>query len=188
MNTIHQNEPFAPVNKIQIAKALSKLYITRASFSILWVILVAALSSKSFTASFILLLIYPLWDVIGTIADIRINKGNSVLPQYINLLISAIATIAVALALKAGVPTALIVFGVWAIITGFIQLILGLRRRVLGGQWPMIISGGQSIIGGTSFILLANNPTMGLTSLAGYAGFGAFYYLLAAWRLSKVKA
>ena len=49
----------------------------------------------------------------------------------------------------------------------------------------MIISGGQSIIGGTSFILLAHDPTKGITSLAGYAAFGAFYYLLAAYRLGK---
>jgi uncharacterized membrane protein HdeD (DUF308 family) len=67
-----------------------------------------------------------------------------------------------------------------------IQLILGLRRKkFLDGQWPMIISGGQSVIAGISFILLAHDPTKGITSLAGYAAFGAFYYLLAAFRLSK---
>lgn len=70
--------------------------------------------------------------------------------------------------------------------TGLIQLILGLRRRrSLGGQWPMIISGGQSMIGGTSFILLAHHPGQGISGLVGYAAFGAFYYLLAAFRLSR---
>ena len=49
----------------------------------------------------------------------------------------------------------------------------------------MIISGGQSMIGGTSFIILAHDPKMGIASLAGYAAFGAFYYLLSAFRLSK---
>ncbi len=52
----------------------------------------------------------------------------------------------------------------------------------------MIISGGQSMIGGTSFIVLAHDPTMGITSLAGYAAFGALYYLIAAIRLSKNSA
>jgi uncharacterized membrane protein HdeD (DUF308 family) len=80
----------------------------------------------------------------------------------------------------------LIVFGVWAILSGLIQLVLGLRRRKsLGAQWPMIISGGQSMIGGTWFIILAHAPTMGIASLAGYAAFGAFYYLLTAFRLNK---
>lgn len=143
MNTNNPTVQSVTANKVQTAQALRKLYFIRASFSILWVILVATFSKSSFTACFILLLIYPLWDVVGTLADIRINKGDTVLPQYINLFISAITSIAVAVALKAGVPQALVVFGIWAILTGFIQLVLGIRRRrILGGQWPMMISGG----------------------------------------------
>ena len=135
----------------------------------------------------VLLIIYPGWDVVGTFLDIRANHSSpSKTPQYVNAVISSITTIAVGIALQKGVPEALIVFGTWAIGTGLIQLILGLRRRkFLGGQWPMIISGAQSIIGGTSFIILAHDPTKGITSLAGYAAFGAFYYLLAAFSLSK---
>jgi uncharacterized membrane protein HdeD (DUF308 family) len=135
----------------------------------------------------VLLIIYPAWDVVGTFLDIRANRNSpSKTPQYVNAVISGITTVAVGIALQKGVPEALIVFGAWAIGTGLIQLILGLRRRkFLGGQWPMIISGGQSVIGGTSFILLAHDPTKGISSLAGYAAFGAFYYLLTAFRLSK---
>lgn len=169
------------------ARSLRTLYFVRAAFSVIWVILVALLAKTSFGIASILLIIYPAWDVIGTFLDIRANSGSvSKTPQYINAAISAVTTVAVGLALQKGVPEALIVFGVWAILTGLIQLILGLsRRKQLGGQWPMIISGGQSILGGTSFILLAHDPTMGITSLAGYAAFGAFYYLLAAFRLGK---
>ncbi|GGM96797.1 membrane protein [Dyadobacter beijingensis] len=135
----------------------------------------------------ILLVIYPAWDVVGTILDIRAHRhAASKIPQYVNAVISVITTIAVGIALQKGIPETLIVFGIWAILTGLIQLVLGVRRRrLLGGQWPMIISGGQSVIGGSSFILLAHDPTMGISSLAGYAAFGAFYYLLSAFRLSK---
>jgi uncharacterized membrane protein HdeD (DUF308 family) len=78
------------------------------------------------------------------------------------------------------------VFGVWAFIAGLIQLVLGLRRRKeLGGQWPMIISGAQSMLAGISLFLLAHSPSMGINNLAGYSAFGAFYFLLAAIRLSK---
>lgn len=169
------------------AKSLRTLYFVRASFSIVWVILIALLAKTSFGIASVLLIIYPAWDVIGTFLDIRANNGStSKTPQYVNVAISTITTVAVGLALQKGVPEALIVFGAWAILTGLIQLILGLnRRKLLGGQWPMIISGGQSMIGGASFILLAHDPTKGISSLAGYAAFGAFYYLLAAFRLGK---
>lgn len=171
----------------KISKSLRTLYFVRAAFSITWVILVALLAKTSFGIACALLIIYPAWDVVGTILDIRAQSGSiSKTPQYVNAAISAVTTLTVGLALQKGVPEALMVFGVWAILTGVIQLILGLRRRkLLGGQWPMIISGGQSVLGGTSFILLAHDPKMGITSLAGYAAFGAFYYLLAAFRLGK---
>ena len=171
----------------QTARSLRKLYFIRAAFSVSWVILIALFAKTSMGFATILLIIYPAWDVVGTFFDIRANPaGPSKTPQYVNAAISGLATLAVGIALHRGVPEALIVFGAWAIGTGLIQLILGLRRRkLLGGQWPMIISGGQSIIGGTSFIILAHDPTKGISSLAGYAAFGAFYYLLAAFRLTK---
>jgi hypothetical protein len=172
---------------VDTARALQKLYFIRAAFSISWVILVALFAKTSATAGVLLLIIYPAWDVIGTFIDISANKGSSsVTPQYINAAISTITTVAVGIAIQKGVPEALIVFGIWAIATGLIQMILGIRRRkLLVGQWPMIISGGQSILGGSSFIFLAHDPSKGITSLAGYAAFGAFYYIFAALRLAK---
>jgi uncharacterized membrane protein HdeD (DUF308 family) len=151
------------------------------------VVLVAFFVQKSAGIATILLIVYPAWDVLGTWLDIRANQDNaSKVPQYANAAISIVTTLAVGIALQRGIPEALIVFGFWAILTGLIQLILGVRRRKsLGGQWPMILSGGQSVAGGISFIVLARDPSMGLTSLAGYAAFGAFYYLLAAFRLSR---
>lgn len=174
---------------IETATSLRKLYLVRAAFSIGWVILVALFAKTSPNIASILLIIYPAWDVAGTFLDMRANhNSSSKTPQYVNAVISTITTVAVAIALQKGVPEALIVFGTWAIGTGLIQFILGLRRRkFLGGQWPMIISGGQSVLAGASFIILAHDPTKGIASLGGYAAFGAFYYLLAAFRLSKTK-
>jgi uncharacterized membrane protein HdeD (DUF308 family) len=187
MTLTSQSNTVADALAVETATSLRKLYFTRAAFSVIWVILIALFSKTSLGIASVLLIIYPAWDVVGTFLDIRANRNSpSKTPQYVNAVISGITAIAVGLALQKGVPEALIVFGAWAIGTGLIQLILGLRRRkFLGGQWPMIISGGQSVIGGTSFILLAHDPTKGISSLAGYAAFGAFYYLLAAFRLSK---
>ena len=188
MTSTSYSNTVADAQAVETAKSLRKLYFTRAAFSVTWVILVALLAKKSTELATILLIIYPAWDVVGTFLDIRANRNSlsSKTPQYVNAVISSITTIAVGIALQKGVPEALIVFGTWAIGTGLIQLILGLKRRkFLGGQWPMIISGAQSMIGGSSFIILAHDPTKGITSLAGYAAFGAFYYLLTAFRLSK---
>lgn len=188
MTSTTYSNTVADAQAVETARSLRKLYFTRAAFSITWVILVALLAKTSTGIATALLIIYPAWDVVGTFLDIRANRNNpaSKTPQYVNAVISIITTLAVGIALQQGVPEALIVFGTWAIGTGLIQLILGLKRRkFLGGQWPMIISGGQSMIGGSSFIILAHDPSKGITSLAGYAAFGAFYYLLTAFRLFK---
>ncbi|WP_166585582.1 DUF308 domain-containing protein [Mucilaginibacter agri] len=173
--------------QITTARALRSLYITRTIFSVTWLLLVIAFVKTSPLIATVLLIIYPAWDVIGTYFDIKANKNNGpVTTQYVNAVISIITTVAVAIAVSNSVADALVVFGAWAILTGAIQLVLGLRRRkLLGGQWPMIISGGQSVIAGVSFIAMAHSPNMGIINLAGYAGFGAFYYLLAVISLSK---
>lgn len=176
-----------PAQTVHTAKALRTLYFTRVGFSVIWVIaLVTSLKSNSSFAN-VLFVMYPLWDVVATWFDIKANPPEtSKTPQYVNMGIGIATAIAVALALQSGVPAAMMVMGVWAAITGIIQLILALKRRKLfGGQWPMIISGGQSAIAGVLFIAMANNPSHGISSLAGYSLFGAFYFLLAAIRLSK---
>ncbi|MET3879342.1 DUF308 domain-containing protein [Chitinophaga sp. OAE865] len=172
---------------IQTARSLRNLYFLRASFSIIWVILVSLLAKNNPGIATFLFIIYPAWDAAATFLDIKANPpATSKTPQYINATISIITTIAVILALQNGIPGAFIVFGAWAILTGLIQLILGVRRRKqLGGQWPMIISGGQSVLAGAAFINMTHAPNAGITTLAGYAAFGAFYFILAALRLSK---
>ncbi|MBT1688654.1 hypothetical protein KK078_18940 [Fulvivirgaceae bacterium PWU37] len=135
----------------------------------------------------ILFIIYPAWDALAIYLDMKANPQTAPkTPQLVNAAISIMTTVAVALALQQGVPQALIVFGAWAILTGLIQLILGLRRRKkMGGQWPMVISGGQSMLAGGSFIATAHAPNAGINTLAGYAAFGAFYFILTAISLSK---
>ncbi len=172
---------------IETAKSLRTLYFTRAAFSIIWVLLVSFLAKTNATAATILFIIYPAWDALATFFDIKANPGaTNKTPQYVNMGISIITTIVVIFVLQKGIPEALITFGAWAWLTGLIQLILGLRRRKqMGGQWPMILSGGQSMLAGGSFIYMAHEPNQGITTLAGYAAFGAFYFLLSAFRLGK---
>jgi len=66
-----------------------------------------------------------------------------------------------------------------------VQLGTGLRRRKLhGAQWPMMLSGAQSALAGGFFIYSAALPAEpSIASVTGYAGFGAFYFMLAAGAL-----
>ena len=189
MNSTSESNVAVSANAIQTGRSLRTLYFMRTAFSVVWAILISVSARTHSDIASILFIIYPVWDVFATYLDIRASPHYvSKTPQYVNAVVGILTTIGVSLALTKGVPEALIVFGIWAIVAGLIQLVLGLRRRKeLGGQWPMMISGGQSMLAGISFIFLAHSPTMGIANLAGYAAFGAFYFLLAAIRLSKTR-
>ena len=177
----------------QIRTGLRNLYFVRAAFSVVWVTLVFTLATAATVgggttvAASILLIVYPLWDVCATVVDIRANRltAPTLLPQYLNIAFGAAATIAMIISLMSGLTPAIVVFGIWATLTGAVQLFLAIRRRrALGGQWPMIISGGLSVVAGFSFILTSGAPSTGLLTLGGYSAFGAFWYLVAAIWLS----
>lgn len=187
MTTKNQSNVSISSQAVDIATALRKLYFTRVLFSIIWIALVITVAKTNDTLATILFIIYPAWDVLATLFDVKANPPTAnKSPQYVNIGIGILTTIAVIIALQRGIPEALMVFGVWAILTGLIQLILGIRRRKhFEGQWPMIISGAQSMLAGGFIIATAHNPNQGVASLAGYAAFGAFYFALAALRLGN---
>jgi uncharacterized membrane protein HdeD (DUF308 family) len=178
----------------ETARSLRTLYFVRVVFSVVWVVLVFSLASSALGGSTpslvagILLVVYPVWDVIATFFDIRANRtSTSPLPQYVNIVFGLAAAVAMIIALPiGGLTPAIIVFGVWAFVSGAVQLFLAIRRRrSLGGQWPMIVSGGLSVVAGISFVVMAGSPTTGLTTLAGYSAFGAFWYLVTAIWLTR---
>jgi len=187
MNELNQSTGTVPSEAAGTAKSLRKLYFARVAFSVIWITLVVTVGKTNNMLEEILFVLYPIWDIIATFVDINANPAASnKIPQYVNVAIGTLTTIAVIIALQSGIPTALVVFGVWASLTGLIQFIIGLRRRrMFEGQWPMILSGAQSLIAGSFIILRAHMPNYGIASLAGYSAFGAFYFALAAIRLGK---
>jgi uncharacterized membrane protein HdeD (DUF308 family) len=182
-----------PTSRVHTAGSLRNLYFVRAVVSAVWVTLVFLLASTVTTGSrptviaVVLLTIYPAWDAVATFFDARATSGaSSHLPQYANIALGLIAAAGVLIAIGSGLTPALIVFGVWASLSGAVQLYLALRRRrPIGGQWPMIISGGLSVLAGISFIVTASAPKTSLTTLAGYSAFGAFWYLVGALLLIR---
>ena len=179
--------------RVRTADSLRTLYFTRTVFSAIWVTLVFVLASTVTTGArptaiaVVLLTIYPAWDAVATFFDVRATAAaTSHLPQYLNIAIGLLAAVGILLAIGTGLTPALIVFGVWACISGAVQLYLGLRRRrPIGGQWPMIISGGISVLAGGVFIATASAYHPALTSAIAYVIPGAIFFLISAIRLGR---
>lgn len=165
---------------------LRNYYVTRAAFSLGWIALLLTL--PAITA--LLLVAYPAWDALANLADARTNGGlRANLSQALNLAVSALTTLAVAVALGLGMNAVFVVFGAWASLSGLLQFATAARRwSSAGAQWAMILSGLQSALAGGFLIkmgLAATPPD--LTGLAGYAGFGAFYFLVSALWLTATR-
>ncbi|MFF4244850.1 hypothetical protein ACFYY2_10290 [Streptomyces sp. NPDC001822] len=167
--------------------ALRKLYFLRFAFAAVWAALLFASAGTLGAVTFTLLVIYPLFDVACAVIDIRSARarGASVRGLYVNVVLSTLTGIGLAVAATSGVPAVLRVWGAWAITAGLTQLVVGAARRALGGQWAMIASGFISTLAGASFIAQAGGDGASLSSLAGYAFLGGVFFLVSALRLGR---
>jgi uncharacterized membrane protein HdeD (DUF308 family) len=170
--------PTAP----SISSSLRRLYFVRFGFAVVWAALLFASASDLGPLSVTLLVLYPLFDMAAAVVDARSSRANTL---YANIAISALATIGLAFATASGIPAVLRVWGAWAILAGLVQLVVGISRRRLGGQWPMILSGGISVLAGSSFVLQASKDGATLSNLAGYATLGGIFFLVSALRLGR---
>ena len=170
---------------------LKPYYFCRAAFSIVWVAAAFALGKGTPAISAFLLLLYPLWDAAANLVDARRNGGLRRNPtQALNVGVSAVTTVAVALALGMSMNTVLLVFGIWAALAGLFQLATAVRRwKCHGAQWAMVLSGAQSALAGLVFVNQARGPKApSITDIAPYAAFGAFYFLVSAIWLTVADA
>src|SRR6185312_14664443 len=117
---------FAATGISTTAAALRRLYFARAAFAVVWAGITFAVADELTAVTTALLVIYPLVDVAAAIIDARASRSS-------------------------GSPV-LRVWGAWAVVAGLVQLFVGVTRRKMGGQWPMIFSGGLSVLAGGSFI------------------------------------
>ncbi|KFG73757.1 DUF308 domain-containing protein [Streptomyces mutabilis] len=165
---------------------LRSLHLVRVAFSLIWVALVVTTSAslvstdKPTAAASVLLVIYPLWDAVATLLERRLaGTGPKDRVGAINVALGLVTAAGMLAAVFSTIGTALLVFGVWALFSGAIQLVVAIRRRrTVGAQWPMVISGGLSVLAGGSFAAMSASPTSGLSSVAGYSAFGAFWFLV----------
>jgi uncharacterized membrane protein HdeD (DUF308 family) len=167
---------------------LRTLYLVRSGFAIAW----AALLFISSTATpgpltAVLLVVYPLFDLAAAVVDRRSSHPTTAPSTLlvVNMVLSLLAAIGLLLAVRTGTSSVLIVWGLWAITAGAVQLVVGLRRRALRGQWAMIAGGGISVLAGAGFVAQSGGAGS-VHSLAGYAVLGGIFFLLSAVRLRRV--
>ena len=169
-------------NAANIVDHLRPLYFLRFGFAAAWAAAFAALGSSLDAGSITLLILYPAFDVASAITDARSSRDRAL---YVNVAVSTAAAIGLAVAAADDIPAVLRIWGLWAIVAGSVQLVVALkRRRELGGQVAMILSGGISVIAGAGFLGQAGDATS-MKVLAGYAALGGVFFLISAVRLLR---
>lgn len=169
-----------------IAGALRNLYFVRFGFAVVWAVLVAVTAASISPLVAVLLVLYPAFDLVAAIVDHRASRATRPAALlYVNMALSLLAAVALGFAAASGTTAVLIVWGLWALTAGAVQLIVGITRRSLGGQWPMIVSGGISVLAGFGFILMSGGTSASLVGLAGYATLGGIFFLVSAIRLGR---
>jgi uncharacterized membrane protein HdeD (DUF308 family) len=161
--------------------ALWQLYLVRFVFAVLWAATIGAVGGSLGAATVTAIVVYPAVDVVAALVDLRITR-NPVL--YVNIVVSAAATVGLAIAAADDIPAVLRVFGAWAVVSGVVQLVVGVRRRARGGQWPMIASGAISVLAGAGIASSAADATS-LQLLAGYAALGGIFFVVSALLLRR---
>lgn len=167
-----------------------QLFLTRGLAAIAWAV-VFAVATKSVTAGVaagagVLLVLYPLIDVVGCLIDARSQHGSARQLLQANAAVSAVAAVALGVAATGSVANVLAVFGVWAALSGAAQLVVALRRRaLLGNQWPMLLAGSVSIIAGVAYLMLSAGDDPKLRPLAIYTATGGIEFVLQACLLTR---
>jgi hypothetical protein len=159
---------------------LRTYYLLRTAVSVAWVIAAFAIGRQSPGVAAILLVGYPAWDALANFIDASRSGGLARnRTQAVNVAVSVATTLAVLLALP-DMHRVLGVFGAWAILSGLLQLGTALKRwKRHGAQAAMVLSGAQSALAGGFFIRQALGPVEpSIMNVAGYAGVGAFYFLV----------
>ena len=170
------------------ARSLRNLYFVRTVFQVIWAAFVLSTASTQPHVASILLIAYPVWDVACTLYDLRASHltGSAWTSQVINALLGSATALGIALTVFSEPAYSIAIVGAWALGAGLLQLVVGLiRRKQLGGQWAMILSGAQSTAAGIAFVLGGLGGEFHTKDIGGYAIFGAIYFMIGGILLSR---
>jgi uncharacterized membrane protein HdeD (DUF308 family) len=162
------------------------LFLIRGLIAIVWAIVFAAAADSLTLGAGVLLVAYPLIDVVASLIDARTQSGSARRVLLSGAATSAIAVVALGIAATGSVANVYAVFGVWAAVSGAAQLITALRRREqLGLQVPMLAAGGVSVLLGVMFLIAAATGDPQLNRLAIYAATGGIDFIIEAYLLVR---
>jgi hypothetical protein len=172
---------------VPLARTLRRLYFSRFGFAVVWAVLIAVVAPGGGPLLTTLLVLYPLVDAAAVFTELRASEASSRsrISEIANIAISILAAIALGWASVQSLSAILAVWGAWAVLAGAAQLLTGASRRRLGGQWPLIISGGVSVLAGAGFLAQGLQGGTSVASVAGYATLGGVLFLISAIRLTR---
>jgi uncharacterized membrane protein HdeD (DUF308 family) len=163
-----------------------RLFLIRGLIAIVWAIVFAATADSLTTGVGILLVLYPVIDMVASIIDARGQQGSARQLLEVNAAVSAAAAVALGIAATGDKGDVLVVFGVWALLTGVAQVAVAIRRRmILGRQWPLLLAGVGSTGFGISFLIMAGGADPNLRMIAFYAAGGGVEFAIQAWLLAR---
>ncbi|MFC8614835.1 hypothetical protein ACFT9M_00235 [Micromonospora purpureochromogenes] len=106
--------------------------------------------------------------------------------MLVNTGTSTIAAVALGVAATGSVASVFAAFGVWAVVSGAVQLVVALRRRAqLGNQWPLLLANGLSVIGGIAYLIAAAVGNWTLSMITLYTASGGIYFVIQAGLLAR---
>jgi uncharacterized membrane protein HdeD (DUF308 family) len=167
-----------------------QLFLIRGLVAIAWAAVFAAVSDSVMTdvtvAAGILVVIYPLIDVAASLIDARSEHGSARRGLLAGTAASLVAATALAVAATGTVADVLAVFGVWALLSGVVQVVVALRRRErFGSQWPMLLAGIGSLGFGLAYVSASAGEDPVLSMLAIYGAGGGIDFVAQAWLLAR---
>jgi uncharacterized membrane protein HdeD (DUF308 family) len=168
--------------------SLRALYFTRFGFAVIWALLTALIAERSTIALVLFVVMYPLFDAAAVYVERAVSNSSSRLwsSETVNIVVSLVAAVGLGVAALDSVSSVLVVWGIWAVGSGATQLVSALGRRAAGGQWPLMFSGGLSILVGVTFLMQGLSGADGVGTIAGYATVGGILFLVSALRLTSI--
>ena len=163
-----------------------RLFLTRGVIAIAWAAVFATVADSLTLGAGILVVAYPLIDVVASLVDARTQHGSARQILLGGAAVSGVAAVALGVAATGSIADVLAVFGVWAALSGAAQLVVALRRRTqLGKQVPMLLAGGVSVIAGVAYLVASAGTDPRLNMLAIYAAAGGIDFVIEAWLLAR---
>jgi uncharacterized membrane protein HdeD (DUF308 family) len=163
-----------------------RLFLIRGLVAIAWAVVFALTSDSLTTGVGVLLVLYALIDAVASVIDARGQQRSARQLLELNAAVSLVAAVALGIAATGDKGDVLVVFGVWALLTGGAQLVVAIRRRaILGRQWPLLLAGAGSTFFGIAFLVMAGSDDPKLEMIALYAAGGGVEFVIQAWLLAR---